>query len=235
MFQQTRANPFLDDMMLAHEASPEEIDADWARHARRGMGSLPDGWTAATMWGQIYPQKGSTLPTNTRVQIIDLRCWALSKKDLKWHEVQTRGSVSGAFYRLDFAEDNKVQSDARVESEGSISVKLVAGRNYHFWPSTGRIDLAPIDTLAMASSFAARLIVDNPSLPDDRAEAKLIGSCGGDYWRSISARWKSDYSNNGDWAIGRFKKTNNIWRTFGSTNASSTQFDRSPPPLIGKS
>lgn len=43
MFQQTRANPFLDDMMLAHEASPEEIDADWARHARRGMGSLPDG------------------------------------------------------------------------------------------------------------------------------------------------------------------------------------------------
>ena len=35
---------------------------------------------------------------------------------------------------------------------------------------------------------------------------------GGDYWRNLTAQWASDYSNNNDIAIGRFKKVTPEWQ-----------------------
>lgn len=83
----------------------------------------------------------------------------------------------------------------------------------------------------MASCFEARLVVADPSKPDDRDRAQLIGSCGGDFWRSPNARWKADWSNNGDWAIGRFKRITRQWKYFTASNADPSLLQTNPPPL----
>lgn len=225
-------NPFLRDMTEPHEGLPEGIDADWAKAPRRGMLALPKGWNAATMWGQIYNEPGVALPRNTRVQVRNLRMWQLSRRAGQWVEVQATPGASGALYRQDFADDQNVPGEVRTHADGSTSVRLIMGHNFHFWPTTGRLELDPEDVVAMASSFQARLIVDDPKHPDDRRLARWVGSCGGDFWRTRSAGWKADWSNNGDWAIGRFRRLTNDWITITATNASTEHFRTARSPVL---
>jgi hypothetical protein len=227
------AELFIDDMTKPHDLRPQGVDAGWGRHARRGMRSLPEGWSCATMWGQIYPAEGANPAGNVRVQIRDARLWFLSRRDNQWHLVQSDVGVNGAAYRLDFAEDESVKADLRREQDGSVSVRLVPDRNFHFWPTGDgpmRVTLDRTDVVAVASSFLARLVVDDASKPDDRGKARIIGSCGGDFWRSMKARW-DHWKTNGDWAIGRFKLLTNEWQPFTSTNAEPDSLRQNPPPL----
>lgn len=227
-----QAQLFIDDMEKPHDFRPQGIEADWSRHARRGMRKLPSGWNCATMWGQIYPARDRNPGNNVRVQIRDPRLWYLSRKDNRWHLVQSGVSVDGAAYVLDFAGDRNVKADARREADGTVSVRMIPGYNYHFWPAEkSRVQLEPDDVIAMASSFKARLVVDDPAKPDDCDQAFLIGSCGGDFWRSMDARWKADWSNNGDWAIGRFKRIVRTWQVFTATNADAELLRQNPPPV----
>jgi hypothetical protein len=227
------AELFIGDMCKPHDLRPQGIDAGWSRHARRGMRTLPDGWSCATMWGQIYPPEGGNPARNVRVQVRDARLWFFSRKDDQWRLVQSDVGVDGAAYRLDFAEDESVKADLRREHDGSVSVRLVPGRNFHFWPTVKgpmRVTLDPEDVGAMASSFLARLVVDDASQPDDREKARLIGSCGGDFWRSMDARW-DHWKTNGDWAIGRFKLLTEEWQPFTGTNAEPDLLRQNAPLL----
>jgi hypothetical protein len=228
------AELFAGDMDRPHDFTPQGVDSDWAKHARRGMRKLPDGWTCATMWGQIYPAKEGNPATNVRVQIRDPRLWYLSRKDGQWHLVQTDTGVNGAAYVLNFAGDKNMKADLRREADGSVAVRMTPGYNFHFWPTDkgpGRVTLQPDDVAAVASSFLARLIVDDPAKPDDRDRARLAGSCGGDFWRAQGVGWKADWSNNGDWAIGRFKRLTGEWQAITGTNAEADVLRKNPPPL----
>jgi len=227
-----QAELFVDDMEKPHDFRPQGIEADWSRHPRRGMRKLPDGWTCATMWGQIYPARDKSPGENVRVQIRDPRLWYLSRKDRRWHPVQGGASVAGAAYVLDFAGDRSVNADARQEADDAVSVRMMPGYNYHFWPAEKvRVTLEPEDVAAMASSFMARLVVDDPAKPDDGDRAFLIGSCGGDFWRAQGVGWKADWSNNGDWAIGRFKRIGREWQVFTASNADAEVLRQNPPPV----
>lgn len=223
-------NPFMEDMTLPHEGIPAGIDADWAKKPRVGMRQLPEGWNSATMWGQIYPEKGAGLPKNVRVQIREPRLWALSRKTGKWTLVQSSKSVEGACYRLDFSEDANIPADFRKEPGGSTSILMAPKHNFHFWPTQGRVVMERSDVAAMASAFSARLVLDDPKGVDERSRARLFGSCGGDFWRTVDAQWKADWSSNGDWAISRFKRLTKEWKSFYATNAEAEVFEKSPPP-----
>lgn len=223
---------FVADMSEDHDLKPQGVGgANWGRHARVGYRKPPDGWSCAVMWGQIYPAEGGDLSANARVQIRDLRLWCLSRRDDRWHELQASVDLEGAAYRQDFAGDENIPADIRKENDGSISVKMVPGRNFHFWPTGGRADLKPGDVAAMASSFRARLVLDDAAQPDDLDKARLVGSCGGDFWRAPSAQWSADWSNNGDWAIARFKLIEREWKVFTATNAEPELVRSNPPPL----
>lgn len=185
------------------------------------------------MWGQIYPAKDGNPATNVRVQIRDAMMYFLSKKDGKWHQLQGETTVTGAAYRQDFANDAHVAADVRTEPDGSVSIKLTPGYNYHFWPQKGRVVIDPEDIDGIVSCFSARLVVEDLAKPDDRGKAHILGSCGGDYWRSVPAPWKADWSNNGDWALGRFKFIRNDWAVFTASTVDQETLRKNPPPLYG--
>ncbi len=222
------------DMSLPHEARPEGVPDSygWAAGPRVGWGAdPPPDWEAANMWGQIYPARGGNPALNVRVQVRAPVLLYLSKRDGQWHELQRTPSVEGAAYRQDFRGDENVPADVRREEDGTLSVRLTPGYNYHFWPQGDRAAISPEDIAGLASAFQARLVVDDPDLPDDRDQARIVASCGGDYWRSLSARWRSDWSNNGDWAIGRFRFVTTQWQVFTATTLTPDQIRANPPPL----
>jgi hypothetical protein len=225
---------FAEDMTIPNAIKPHGIEgADWAGKARVGQGDKwPEGWNCGTMWGQIYLASDGSPATNVRVQIRETSYWILGRRDGKWRLVQYSITPEGAAYREDFSNDENTAADTRREADGSLSVRLFPGHNYHFWPSNpGRVTVDTDDVAGQASAFLARLVVDDPGKPDDRDRARLIGSCGGDHWRAPGAQWKADWSNNGDWAIGRFKPVTPEWQAFTATTLSPEAVLANPPPL----
>lgn len=213
---------FVDDMATPAEVRPVNIDYGWTRRPRVGSGNIiPEGWSHATMWGQIHEGRPGNPARNVRVQVRDCALWVLSRKTGRWTLLQHSVAPEGAAFAEDYRGNANEHAVVRAEPDGSVSVRLERGYNYHFWPSGGRAQVDPEDIAGLASVFFARLIVDDPSLPDDRAEAVLVGSAGGDYWRDDGAEWKADWSNNHDWAIGRFKRLTGDWQLFtGCTHGS---------------
>ncbi len=209
------AQLFVDDMTLPNTIRPVRIEYDWTHKPRLGAANiLPDGWTHTTMWGQIYAGRPGNPAKNVRIQIRDCAQWVLSRRNGQWILLQHSVTPEGAWFNEDFKNNTHVPAPARTEPDGSLSVRLEPGYNYHFWPAIGRQPLEAEDIGGLASVFFARLVLDDPMLPDDLDEAVLIGSGGGDYWRSLDATWKSDFSNNIDWGMGRFKRLTRQWQAF---------------------
>lgn len=203
-------------MRWPHEARPHGLgdNVDWARHPRIGMGpTMPAGWNAMTAWGQIYLAVEGSPAKNVRVQIRDMNAFLLRTRDHAWITVQTSDVVEGGAYREDFAGDVNVKPDLRPEPDGGISIKLLPGYNFHFWPKTGRVVVDPKEIGGFVVTFRARLILDNPVGPDDRDQARIVGSAGGDYWKSREAGW-DQWKTNGDFAIGQFRLVRRDWRLF---------------------
>jgi hypothetical protein len=211
---ETPSAVLLGAMRWPHEARPHGLgdNVDWAQHPRIGMGrTIPAGWNAMTAWGQIYLAVEGSAAKNVRVQIRDMRAFMLRRSDHRWVTIQRSDVVEGGAYREDFAGDINVKPDIRPEPDGGISIRLLPGYNFHFWPSTGRAVLDPGDIGGFVVTYRARLILDDPRGPDDRDRARIVASVGGDYWQSRDARW-DQWKTNGDFAIGQFRLVRPAWR-----------------------
>jgi len=104
------------------------------------------------------------------------------------------------------------------------------GFNYHFWAGR-RADIDPTDIAGVYSVFQARLIRDDLTKPDDRAQARYIASGGADYWASQDAAWKADWSANGGVNGGRMKIVTNNFQSFSMETLSAEDMLKNPPPL----
>jgi len=222
----------INDMTLPHEGSPHGVplNYDWAVRPRVGMGNNPGTFRAMTAWGQIYEDAAGNPSSNSRVKIRNMRAFLLGKKDGKWHVLQASRKVEGAAYREDFEGDVNKPPDIRQEPDTTVSVTAGGGYNYHFWPSTGRSSIDPNDVGGIFTTVQARLILDDPAGPDDRASARYLLSMGGDYWLSLSAQW-DNFKTNGDIGIGRFKTVRVEWQAFNMTSLTADDLRRNPPPM----
>jgi len=221
----------ISDMDLNHEGKPHGVPDyyDWANHPRIGMGNDPGDFRAITAWGQLYEDSAGNPAQNTRVQIRDIMTYVLSKSDGQWHQLQNSKLVEGSAFREDFAGDVNISPDVRKEPDGTLSVKAGGGYNYHFWPS-GRASINPNDVAGVITTVQARLIVDDPSKPDDRSAARYLLSMGGDYWSTLDAQW-DNYKTNGDIGIGRFKYVEKNWQSFNMSTLSAGVLRQNPPPI----
>ena len=220
-----------DDMRLAHESRPHGIadSVDWSTGPRMGMGNEPDAFTAFIAWGQVYEAEEGNPAINTRAQIRNLRAYLLLNSDQQWHLVQDALAVEGAAYREDFADDMNKSADIRYEMDGSISITAGDGYNFHFWPSSGRVSIAPQDIDGVLVTVQARLILENPALADDREQARYVMSVGADYWESPTAQW-DQWTTNGDVGIGRFRYITSDWQTFTMSSLDEAHLRLNPPP-----
>lgn len=221
----------VDDMTLPHEEKAHglPLHCDWALRPRVNMGNNPGDFKAMIAWGQVYEDIHGNPASNTRVQIRNIKAYILSRKDNQWHTIQDSKLVEGRAYLEDFADDVSIPAATREEADGSISIKAGNGYNFHFWtPSRASID--PSDIAGVFTTVQARLIIDNPSLPDDRANARYLLNMGGDYWLDLDAQW--DYwKTNGDIGIGRFKYVKAGWQSFNMVTLTENELRNNPPPL----
>ncbi len=222
----------IDDMQPPHEGIPHGVpkDYNWAFGPRVGMGNNPHHFRAMTAWGQLYEAATGNLTSNTRIQIRDIKAYVLSKRDRKWHLLQSSRRVAGNAYREDFAGDINKPADVIYQQDGSISVKVSKGYNYHFWCSCDRVLIDPNNISGIFTTVQARLVVDNPQKPDDRAQARYLLSMGGDYWLNLTAKWDNGKTN-ADIGIGKFKYVKNQWQAFNMTTLSPADIRRNPPPM----
>lgn len=223
----------INDMTLPPDGLPHGVPTswDWATHAEIDMGNNPGTFKAMTAWGQTYIASTGNPATNTRVNIRNIQAYVLSKSDGKWHQLQSSALVQGDYYLEDFSGDVSITGDQRTESDGTISVIPGNGYNFHYWPPNGRATINPTDIAAIFTTCQARLIVNNPALPDDRSTARFLLDMGGDYWLSLTAAWAPNEANNNDIGMGRFKWVTNNWQAFNMTTATAAQLQATPPPL----
>jgi len=217
------------DMLRPHAAAPSGVPDyyDWQPGPRIGSGNIPGDFSAFIAWGQVYAQAGTTPPANTRVQIAAMRALILDPRTGIWAEMHPPAPVQGAAYREDFADDASITADDRAEADGTLSVHLVAGHNFHFWPESGRVTIDPAQIGGVVVTVAARLILNDPAGPDDRSAARLMMSVGADYWRSLDAQWPA----NGDAGIGRFGFITSDWQMFSMTTLDEAALCANPPPV----
>lgn len=226
------AETIIRDMQLPHEGRPHGVpdSFNWSRKPRIGQGADPGSYKALTAWGQLYEEAGGNPAANTRVHIRNIRAYVLSRRDHRWHRVQDSTDVAGAAFREDFARNDAAPADVRTEADGGISVKAGAGRNFHFWPASGRAAIDRRDVAGVFVTIQARLILDDPAQPDDRNRARYLLGAGGDYWKNRKSRWFF-WKTNRDIAIGRFKFVKNDWQAFNMATLSPDELRQNPPPL----
>lgn len=229
---QTTLDEIIGDMTMPHEGLPHGVPSsyNWQSKPRIGATEPGVGWTAAIAWGQVYEWAGGNTATNTRIQIKDLTMYYLSKKDNKWHLLQSAAIVSGANYREDFAGDVNKPANIRTESDGGISTTCGGGYNFHFWPSSGRITIPANDVAGCFVTVKARLIVGDKTKPDDRDTAKYLMSVGGDWWLSLTAPW-DNWKTNWDIGIGRFRYITSEWKSFNMYSVPADTIRNNPPPF----
>jgi hypothetical protein len=218
------------DMQLPHEARPHGVPTsyDWAAGPRIGMGNDPGDLAAIIPWGQVYECAEGNPATNTRVHLRNIALYLLSKSTGEWKEMHHFPVVSGAAFVEDYKYNASRAADERVEPEGGISVTAGDGHNYHFWAWRETID--PDDIAGVFSTIQARLVLADPSGPDDRAQACYLVSMGADYWKDLKVGW-AQFKTNGDVAIGRFKRVTVEWQAFNMTTLSADELRANPPPL----
>ncbi len=225
----------ISDMALPHEGYPHGVPPsyDWAKGAVSASQGIPQRFHAMVAWGQLYEDICGNPADNTRVQVRDIRAYVLSKKDNEWHLLQSSWRVVGAAYKESFVPPINRPGDMRKEPDGSISVKAGGGFNFHFYaPSRAIID--PGDVAAIFTSVQARLVVDDPSLPDDRERARYLLNVGADLWRNETVEYDKE-ENSPAVGMGRFRYVTTGWQSFnmlymeGGINTSVLR--RYPPPV----
>ena len=223
------------DMTEPHEGYARGVNYDggeawsWVYHPRIGYGNTPpDGWNAFIPWGQVYADTSGITTANVRFELRNLQGGYLSKADHQWHQWSGPDPIIGANYAEDFADDENIEADIRP-IEGGISSTIVDGYNFHFFHEN-RVEIDPTDIAGVWTFFEGRVVQADPNGPDNRREAHLLASVGGDYWLSKSAAW-DQWTTNGDVGIGRFKYLTPEWRAFNMHTLTAEQIQRHPPPV----
>jgi hypothetical protein len=219
-------------MQGQNEGNPHGVPLsyDWALGPVIEMGNNPDGWQAITSWGALYEAAEGNPATNTRVNIRNMQAYLLQKSSGKWLLLQNTSEPTGAAYIENFSGDANKPADVRTEADGTISATAGGGYNFHFYPEN-RASINPNDVGGIVVVVQARLIVADPSKPDDRNIARYLLGSGADYYPALTGSWPGNADHNPGVAIGKMKYVQSDWRSFSMTTMTQAQLQNNPPPI----
>lgn len=205
------------------------------------------GFNAVGPWGQIYVDSNNVMPTNLRVEVKNLEEYLWSKSQNKWVQVSANLRPLGSHYPENFS-GSPVPASLRVEPDGGLSSTMIPGYNFHFYTGNHPVMSDPTDIGAAFVTCQARLILDNPTGPNNISQARYLVSVGSDRWStSSSVTWNG--SHNPSVGGGRFTYLTGNWQadnfytggpstikytgtsTFNVGAWTPTQLQSSPPPL----
>ncbi|MFK7965132.1 MAG: hypothetical protein AB8C46_14315 [Burkholderiaceae bacterium] len=262
----------LDDMGLSNDARLKGIpDFAWAVHQNPGqlsMGADPRGciahswwqntsavwpqykdcdwWTGYVQWFVVFEGVGNAAD-NVRVESRNPQSWYLSRSTGQWTLIG-EATNTGWFYAT---KTNVMWVPGTIDKytgEGGSTVMRVERNHpytYHgVWPQN-TIDISAIasDIAAIYTTVEARLVVDNPALPDDRDQAMWLFQSGADYYPDVNAKAVNVYPPGvglsrskritSEWQAFNFATTNNARKDYQGPDHGLTaqQLFDNPPPL----
>ena len=220
----------VNDMTGLHEAPPFGVPLTytWQAGPRIGLGNNPGSFTAMLPWGQIFETEPGNTSTNMRVEIRSLRAYYLNNKTNKWTLWTYAQRPTGLHTSQDLAVEDNKPADIHTLPE-SVSVAMKDGYNFYLLTPL-RVTINKADIGGVFITVQARLILADASKPDDLDAANLMLSAGGDYWLNLTAPG-DNFTNNGDIAIGKFKRLTRDWKAFNMHTLTSDQIRNNPPPL----
>jgi hypothetical protein len=226
----TTASPAL--RVMAGMTSPHEgalhgvpTSWSWAQHPAVGDPTNAQGMAAMTGWGQIYADANTAEPAGVRVEIKNMESYVWSLSQHRWVRVQATVTVDGAHYAENFAGNASIPTDLRTEPDGGVSLSMVPGYNFHFWPVSGRASITPGDIGAEFTTYHARLI------GTATASARYLANAGGDWWRTTTIGFGNGTNNPGI-GQGRFVYLTPNWTAvdfYSGTSLSAAGITALPP------
>ncbi len=224
----------LSDMRGKHEGCPYGVPLgySWQANPEVQVEFPPDGFSAIIGWGQVYQDCSvSSVPSNLRVHLRRMKVYGLSKSTGRWTLMQSTSDFTGSTYSPSY-DSCCIGTNVRQESEG-ISFVPLAGRPFHFYPKS-RASINGPDISGIFVTMEGRLILDNPTGPDNTAQAKLMLGSGVDWWRDLTAPFVSDFSNNRGAIQGKLKFLTKDWKAFNGHTFKDyriTSLTSNPPPI----
>jgi hypothetical protein len=245
--QATSIDEVINNMSPQAVSEAQVIDPryEWQQHpmvitpAPRGdaipkwwKGNRPEWTNTIISWFQVFEAQGNGA-TNTRVEVKNIRVLTLSEATKTWAQVDALGAPDVDLWQYPFSYSS-TKSGKRSEATGGISLKPAYPYFHHGYGKTRSI--AAPDLRAVYVSMQFRLVVEDPSKPDDRANAKYLVNVGADYH---PGKGQSDWSLGYAPGVGqgRLMLANNEWRTAtmlvpNTRNGSSLEEMRTNPPPV---
>jgi hypothetical protein len=188
----------------------------------------PSGFTSVTSWGQVYQEAGgsSYYNPNATVDIANAKTYVHLKATGEWVLVQSQAtsSIAGGHFVNDFSGNSAISMKLTKSADGTVAMAAPpAGYNDHFWPtSRGVYPADAIDGVYVQMDIK----VSDPNMD-------LVANIGADWWRSASAQFVNGFGNNPGVGMNNWAKLSTDWTTLGYYSLSTSQFQASPPPLVG--
>ena len=205
------------------------LSYDWAERPRVGAGNRLDGYHAVSAWGQVYESAEGSPATNVRVACRDIALWICSRRTGHWRKANASRAVNGANYVEDFVGNASVPAPLRTEPDGSVSSTLGGGYNFHLYATRSRAAIDPGDVAGIVALYSVRLILDDPSGPDERASARYLASAGADCWRDASVGAAEGTVR--DVGHGKARWVRSEWTTVTMSTLGRRRLERSAPPV----
>ena len=200
-------------------------------------------WKSVLPWLVVFDGAGNQ-PSNTRVQVRDLKIYMRSKQSGRWKLLNHSVGVDGRNFPKSLQGEAVSAPDTRTEPDGSTSIRPPGGSLvFHGW-GRGFTDIDGPDVAAIFVTLQARLVMDDPDGVDDRSAAEYLIHVGGDYYPDRSTR-VSDlgpaYYFPGI-GVSRAKLVTSDWQAFNFAtidagvqdpggSVSEAEFRSHPPPL----
>lgn len=173
------------------------LDVDWGHAPRAGRFPPPPTWTSGQLWG-LADNVGSIQTTSINVASAEI--W-LKFYSVGWQRVvYETGLLAGAYYDSTFNNANQASGQTAYSGGGTTANRPPAGYNWHFYPQTARPTINAGDVAGVVTIIRARLTPGTFS-----GSPQIVMCAAGDWWITPTAQWQSDYSQNLDMGIGKFK------------------------------
>ncbi|MBS2011366.1 MAG: hypothetical protein JST00_00530 [Deltaproteobacteria bacterium] len=168
----------------AHEALPHGVPSsyDWYAVSRADPSRSDPRLSRLNWWGQVFTDSTGLRAANTRVAVREGVVLLLFEGESTWQIGQRENALAGGSWSEDFQTYPCGSFDMRVEADTSRSFVPDTDCAAHFWPDVAHVDIGARALRAVVAVAHARLVLAEPSGPDDRASSRYLLGLGVD-WR----------------------------------------------------
>lgn len=223
-----------------HEAIPHGVPANH-EHRTKAVLKYPSPPNAEMTYinirGAVYVDESNYRAPNTRVEIINCQTYGLKQATNTWEKLidLSPGKLAGKGWHEDFSAPGDISyTNIRTEASGSKSVINYDGYNLHYFNNT---NLAPLVYVGynyseFVTGCSTRLILEDPSGPDNRSLSAYIITAGNDWKKADNTCTVNAQGSTLCYAIGagRYIKVKSNWRRVVYSSLDSADLESKPMP-----